>query len=154
MTTYSFISYRAAGNAVLYGARVPTASPTPHPLIVEAALAIAISPEVQGAINTHAKRVAAKLHVPAECAGAAIADRLGVPLREDIARMLIVRAQMRPWDHGLRPTAVRRTVAELLGYGSHQAVERRFALVGNMRSGSSDMTATELAQYIDEREHR
>ncbi len=132
---------------------MPTASPTPHPLIVEAALAIALSPEVQAAIDTHAERIAANLDVPVECAGAAIADRLGTPLREDVARARIVRAQMRPWAHGLRPTAVRRAVADLLGYGSHQAVERRFALVGNMRSGSSDMTATELAQHIDAREH-
>jgi len=129
---------------------MPTASPTPHPLIVEAALAIALSPEIQVAIDAHAERVAAELGVPVECAGAAIADRLGTPLREDVARALIVRAQMRPWAHGLRPTAVRRAVAGLLGYGSHQAVERRFALVGNMRLGASDMTANELAQHIDE----
>jgi len=135
---------------MLYGALVPTASPTPHPLIVEAALAIALSPEVQAAIDAHAQRIAAELDVPAELAGAAIADRLGTPLREDVARALIVRAQMRPWAHGLRPTAVRRVVATLLGYGSHQAVERRFALVGGMRLGASAMTATELAQHIDE----
>jgi len=132
---------------------MPTASPTPHPRIVEAALTIALSPEIQAAIDTHAERVAADLGVPVECAAAAIADRLGTPLREDVARARIVRAQMRPWAHGLRPTAVRRTVADLLGYGSHQAVERRFALVGGMRSGAGGMTATELAQHIDAGEH-
>lgn len=139
---------------MLYGALVPTASPTPHPLIVEAALAIALSPEAQAAVDAHAQRIAADLGVPVECAGAAIADRLGTPLREEVARARIVRAQMRPWAHGLRPTAVRRVVATLLGYGSHQAVERRFALVGGMRLGAGNMTATELAQHIDEREHR
>ncbi len=139
---------------MLYRARVPTASPTPHPLVVEAALAIARSPELQGVIDEHAERIAADLGVPVECAGAAIADRLGTPLREEVARALIVRAQMRPWAHGLRPTAVRRAVAGLLGYTSHQAVERRFALVGGMRLGADDMTATELAQHIDAREHR
>jgi len=133
---------------------MPTASPTPHPLIAEAALDIARSAEVQRLLDEHAQRVAAELGVPADLAGAAIADRLGTPLREDVARMLIVRAQMRPWDHGLRPTAVRRVVAGLLGYGSHQAVERRFALVGGMRLGADDLTATELAQHIDAREHR
>jgi len=121
---------------------------------VEAALAIALSPEVQAAIDAHAKRVAADLGVPTECAAAAIADRLGTPLREEVARALIVRAQMRPWAHGLRPTAVRRTVATLLGYTSHQAVERRFALVGGMRLGAGAMTAVELAQHIDAGEHR
>jgi len=133
---------------------MPTASPTPHPLVVEAALAIALSPEVQAAVDAHAERIAAELGVPVECAGAAIADRLGTPLREEVARARIIRAQMRPWAHGLRPTAVRRAVADLLGYGSHQAVERRFALVGGMRLGAGDMTATELAQHIDAREHR
>ena len=139
---------------MLYRALVPTASPTAHPLVVEAALAIALCPEVQAAIDAHAQRIATDLNVPVECAGAAIADRLGTPLREEVARARIVRAQMRPWAHGLRPTAVRRTVASLLGYGSHQAVERRFALVGNMRLGADDLTATELAQHIDEHEHR
>lgn len=133
---------------------MPTASPTPHALVVEAALAIARSPEVQEAIDAHAERIAAELGVPVDCAGAAIADRLGTPLREDVARARLVRAQMRPWAHGLRPTAVRRAVAGLLGYGSHQAVERRFALVGGMRLGADDLTATELAQRIDAREHR
>jgi len=149
-----FIRGTRARNDALYRARVPTASPTPHPLVVKAALAIALSPEVQGAIDTHAERIAAELDVPVECAAAAIADRLGTPLREDVARTLIVRAQMRPWAHGLRPTAVRRAVATLLGYGSHQAVERRFALVGGMRLGAGAMTATELAQHIDALEHR
>jgi len=133
---------------------MPTPSPTPHPRIVKAALEIALSPELRATINTHAERIAGELYLPADCVGAAIADRMGTPLREDVARMLIIRAQMRPWDHGLRPTVVRRAVADLLGYGSHQAVERRFALVGGMRMGWSDMTAIEMARLIDEREHR
>lgn len=117
---------------------------TPHPLIIAAAEAIADSDEVQRLIYHRAMQIAEQLEVSPLLAAAAIADRMAVPLREDVARGLITTAQLIPWPRrGV--TAVRREVAELLGFSSHQAAERRWGLVGNARRGRHHWTPKELS---------
>jgi len=117
---------------------------TPHPLIIAAAEAIADSDEVRVLLLDHAMKIAQQLEVEPLLAAAAIADRMAVPLREDIARGFIATAQMIPWPRrGV--TAVRREVAGLLGFSSHQAAERRWGLVGEARRGRHGWTPAELS---------
>jgi len=117
---------------------------TPHPLIVAAAEAIADSDEVQRLLLDHAMKIAQQLEVEPLLAAAAIADRLAVPLREDVARGYITTVQLIPWPRrGV--TAIRREVAGLLGFGSHQAAERRWGLVGEARRGRHGWTPAELS---------
>jgi len=123
---------------------MPAEPATPHPLVIAAAEAIADSNEVQQLLRDAAGRVAMQLEVSPLLAAAAIADRMAVPLREDVARGFITTAQLIPWPRrGV--TAVRREVAELLGFGSHQAAERRWGLVGNARRGRHHWTPEELS---------
>jgi len=122
---------------------MPAEPATPHPLIIAAAEAIADSNEVQQLLHDAAGRVAMQLEVEPLLAAAAIADRMAVPLREDVARGLITTAQLIPWPRrGV--TAVRREVAELLGFSSHQAAERRWGLVGEARRGRHGWTPAQL----------
>ncbi len=117
---------------------------TPHPLIIAAAETIADSDEVQRLLLDHAMKIAQQLEVEPLLAAAAIADRLAVPLREDVARGYITTAQLIPWPRrGV--TAVRREVARLLGFSSHQAAERRWGLVGELRRGRHGWTPEELS---------
>ncbi len=124
---------------------MPAEPAAPHSLIVAAAEAIADSDELQRLLYDAAMKIAQQLEVEPLLAAAAIADRMAVPLREDIARGLITTAQMIPWPRrGV--TAVRREVAALLGFASHQAAERRWGLVGEARRGRHGWTPAELSR--------
>jgi hypothetical protein len=83
---------------------------------------------------------------PVKVIAAAIADILAAPtLREDIARVLLVQAQIDAGDGEW--VAVRKQAAALLGT-TYQGVERRFALVGRTSQGRDEYRAAALVQKL------